>query len=188
MIRMKPLLDSYYAPYEKHTHYWTGFLLLVRCVLYIVFSFDSIGGTKNSLLAIITAFTIIIVIAWLSVKIYTSFYLNVIEALVYLNLIVLSAATSNEVKSSLLVYSLVGKVFVIMIGIIIYQFHLVYIAKSAGWLKLTAKLASFVGTWKKKTAAQDERAPLIPPPDTQTATYSIVVVDLREPILEEFDN
>ena len=24
MIRMKPLLDSYYAPYEKHTHYWTG--------------------------------------------------------------------------------------------------------------------------------------------------------------------
>ena len=57
MIRMKPLLDSYYAPYEKHTRYWTGLLLLVRCALYIIFSFDSIGGTDNSLLAIITTFT-----------------------------------------------------------------------------------------------------------------------------------
>ena len=40
MKRMKPLLDSYYAPYKKNTYYWTGFLLLVRCALYIVFSFN----------------------------------------------------------------------------------------------------------------------------------------------------
>ena len=36
--RLKPLLDSYYAPYNKHTRCWTGFLLLVRCALYIVFT------------------------------------------------------------------------------------------------------------------------------------------------------
>ena len=36
--RLKPLLDSNYAPYNTHTRYWTGFLLLVRCVLYSVFS------------------------------------------------------------------------------------------------------------------------------------------------------
>ena len=98
MIRMKPLLDSYYAPYEKHTRYWTGLLLSVRCALYVIFSFDSIGGTDNSLLAIITTFTALIVIAWFSVKIYKSFYVNAIEALVYLNLIILSAATSNKIK------------------------------------------------------------------------------------------
>ena len=116
MIRMKPLLDSYYAPYERHTCYWTGLLLLVRCALYIVFSIDSIGGTDNSLLAIIKVFTAIIVIAWLSVKIYTSVYANAIEALVYLNLIILSATTSNKLNSPALVYSLVGIVFATMMA------------------------------------------------------------------------
>ena len=29
--RLRPLLESYYGPYEIHTRYWTGFLLLVRC-------------------------------------------------------------------------------------------------------------------------------------------------------------
>ena len=43
--RIKPLLDSYYAPYKIHTRYWTGFLLLVRCILYIVFSVSSAQGS-----------------------------------------------------------------------------------------------------------------------------------------------
>ena len=47
--RLKPLLDSYYAPYKNHTRFWTGFLLLVRCALYIVFSLSS---ASKSLLAI----------------------------------------------------------------------------------------------------------------------------------------
>ena len=64
MKRIKPLLDSYYAPYKKNTRYWTGFLLLVRCVLYIVFSFNSLGGTNKSLLAIIITFTLMEFIFW----------------------------------------------------------------------------------------------------------------------------
>ena len=130
MLKMKPLLDSYYAPYQKHTRYWIGFLLFLHCGLYIVFSFNSIGGSKNSLLAAITtAYTaVIIVIAWLSVKIYKNFYVNVIEATVYLDLIILSAATFNEANSPALVYTLVGFVFTVMIGIIFFQFHLLYLA------------------------------------------------------------
>ena len=57
--RIKPLLESYYAPYKPCTRYWTGFLLLVRCALYIIFSFNSLGGTRNSLLAIILIFTVL---------------------------------------------------------------------------------------------------------------------------------
>ena len=44
--RLKPLLDSYYAPYKNHTRYWTGFLLLVRCALYIVFSVSSASNSR----------------------------------------------------------------------------------------------------------------------------------------------
>ena len=181
MIRMKPLLDSYYAPYEKHTRYWTGLLLLVRCTLYIVFSFDSIGGTDKSLLAIITVYTILIVTAWLSVKIYRSYYVNVIEAFVYTNQIVLAAAASNKANSTALVDTLVGMVFAIMIGIILYHFHLQYIAKSALWLRV---IASLMQVRKKHSAKNNtEKAPLVPSEEKQIVTKS--VVHLRESLLEE---
>ena len=185
MMKMKPLLDSYYAPYQKHTRYWTGLLLLVRCALYIVFSFDSIGGTDNSLLAIIAVFTILIAIAWLSVRVYKSFYVNAIEAVMYLNVIGLAAATSNKANSPSLVYVLVGMAFAIMLGIILHHFHLLYIAKSAVWLKVTTKLASFMQK-NKLAKAKAEQSPLIPPLDTAIVSKS--VVDLREPLLEEIDS
>ena len=181
MIRMKPLLDSYYAPYEKHTRYWTGLLLLVRCALYIIFSFDSIGGTDNSLLAIITTFTAILTIAWFSVKIYKTFYVNAIEALVYLNLIILSAATSIKVNSLGLVYSLIGMVFAIMVGIIYYHFHLLYITKSTLWLKFTSKLTNIRKRLRNVTDA--ERAPLVHPSDARYVTKSVIT--LRESLMEE---
>ena len=85
MMKLKPLLDSYYAPHEKHSRFWPGLLLLVRCALYIVFTSDYIHGSANSLLAISITFTILIVIAWLlswlSVRIYTSFFVSTIEAI-----------------------------------------------------------------------------------------------------------
>ena len=35
--RIKPLLESYHAPYKVKTRFWTGLLLLIRCALYIMF-------------------------------------------------------------------------------------------------------------------------------------------------------
>ena len=184
MLKMKPLLDSYYAPYQKHTRYWTGFLLFLHCGLYTVFSFNSIGGSKNSLLAITTAYTAVIVIAWLSVKIYKNFYVNVIEATVYLDLIILSAATSNESNSPALVYTLVGFVFTVMIGIIFFQFHLLYIAKSTIWLKITSKYKSFKVLIKKQdNMAENERSPLNP---SVTSNDTTTDIKFRESLMEDY--
>ncbi len=142
LIKIKPLLESYYAPYKPHTRYWTGFLLLVRCPLYIIFSFNSVGTKTKSLLAInIAVATLTIVL--LSIKVYTRAYNNVIEALVYLNLIVLSAAALSGVNSPAVVNSLVGIVFSIMVGIIVYHFHIFYFAKL--WQRVLAKLTGGAG-------------------------------------------
>ena len=54
--RLKPLLDSYYAPYKNNARYWTGLLLLVRCALYIIFS---ISGANISLVSITLTFSVI---------------------------------------------------------------------------------------------------------------------------------
>ena len=181
MIRLKPLLDSYYAPHEQNSRFWPGLLLLVRCALYIVFTFDYIYGSNNSLLAINIMFTILIVIAWLlswlSVRIYTSFFVSTIEALVFLNLIVLTVTKLSGADSFELTFSLVGMVFAIMVGIIFYQFYFIYIAKSALWQKFIV----FVHSRMRKVATTEnvgERTPLINEP-TRT------VVDLREPVMDD---
>lgn len=78
VMRVKPLLDSYYAPYKVKTRFWTGFLLLIRCALYIVFSFNSLGGTQYSLLAIIITFSGVGSMTWLMKGIYQHFYMDFI--------------------------------------------------------------------------------------------------------------
>ena len=122
--RLKPLLDSYYAPYNKHTRCLTGFLLLVRCALYLSFSFID---PKTSLFAIIFTFVIIVLaFGLLPGKIYTSSYANIKDSLVYSNLIILSgvilSSAANSSAAPAMVYSLVGMVIVIMMGIIVYTF------------------------------------------------------------------
>jgi hypothetical protein len=184
--RLKPLLDSYYAPYNKHTRYWTGFLLLIRCALYIVFSLDSLGAT-NTDNSIIATFTVIIVIAWLSVKIYKSFYANAIEASVYLNLIILAVFSPSQV----LVHLLVAVVFTTAIGITVYHFYIQYIAKSTLWLKTTAWLVSSVKILKdrgRSDATEPTPLPLLPPTNASShhpiKFVSKTVINLRESLLE----
>ena len=182
--RLRPLLESYYGPYETHTRYWTGFLLLVRCALYIVFSFNSLGGERKSLLAIVIAFTGVTIAAWLSVKIYKRFIVNVIEASIYLNLVVLSAATLAEVNTPALVYSLVGITLATLIGIIMYHFHICYITRTAFWQKIELKVTSHF-----KNKLQEMDVDITAGTDLSSHDPTKLVtkthIDLREPLLDD---
>ena len=174
--RLKPLLDSYYAPYKTHTRYWTGFLLLVRCVLYTAFSFTN---AKLSLLAIIFTFVIIVLaFALLPGRIYTSSYTNIIESLVYSNLILLSgvilSSAANSSAALAMVYLLVGMVFVIMMGIIVYHFRTIYIAHSFV-LRIQAKISKVFHQVKK----EDEQIF-----ENTSKEVSTTVIELCEPLLE----
>ena len=182
--RLKPLLDSYYAPYKTHTRFWTGFLLLVRCALYIVFSYNSLGATSKSLLAINATIAALVITAWLSIVIYKSFVVNAIEGSVYLNLIVLSAAASNGVGSPAVVYSLIGVAFVTMVSIVMYHFHVTYTAKSAMWLNVSTRCLHL----KRKLCGPTAELPPveIPVKGSSQDPHKIItrtVVDLREPLL-----
>ena len=178
--KVKPLLDSYYAPYKKQTRYWTGFLLLVRCVLYIVFSLE--WDTSKSLLAIITVFTGIASLAWLSGRIYTNFYIDIIEASIHLNLIILSSLTLGNINRQALSYTLVGIVFATMIGIILCQFYHLYISKSARWLKIKSKIQQNVQHPKTLTETDTPSANATSenPPKEVSKTF----IELRELLLE----
>ena len=153
LIKIRPLLDSYYAPYTAHTLFWPGFLLLVRCILYTVFSYESTGHTNWSRFTIIVVFAAII--SLFSIKIYEHFHHTAIEIVVYLNLIVLAAVTSNG-ANNLVVNCLIGMVLAITVGIICCQFYVLYISKRKWWLKL------FRVVRRNDSDEVSERSPLIP--------------------------
>ena len=182
--RLRPLLESYYGPYETHTRYWTGFLLLVRCALYIVFSFNSLGGERKSLLAIVIIFTGVTIAPWLKVKIYKKFIVNVIEASIYLNLVVLSAATLADMNSPALVYSLVGVTLATLIGIMVYHFHIRYITRTAFWQRIETKVTShFKNKPKEMDANLTAGTDLSSHDPTKLVTKTHI--DLREPLLDD---
>ena len=147
--RLKPLLDSYYGPYRTHTRYWTGFLLLVRCALYIVFTF---GDINMILFAIIITFSVIVLaFAVIPGRIYTNSFTNIIESLVYSNLIALSAVvyiSFDSYRSAALIYALVGMVFVITISIIVYPFYMHSTSVSLR-LKIRTKISALFHRKKK---------------------------------------
>ena len=182
--RIKPFLEFYYAPYNKHTRHWTGLLLLLRCALYIVFSYNSLEGEKMGLLAIIIAFTGITITAWLSVKIYKRFFVNLIEASVYLNLIMLSSATLAEIHNPALTYSLVGIVLVTMMCIIAYHFHILYIGKTTLWRKASGKLRSLVPQ-KDRGVGDDATVNTGVSSHDPTKIVTQTHIELREPLLEK---
>ena len=180
--RIKPLLDSYYAPYKFHTRYWTGFMLLVRCALYIELF---LGTAKGSLLAISITFTII-GLASGYLRMYTNFYTNIVETFMYLNLVILSTATLADANGPALVNCSVGVTFVIMIGIFVYHFHINYTVSSTLWSKLRAKYRSITnarGVVEEETSAPLMKAACYNPLARQNSvTQSFVSV--REPLLE----
>ena len=185
MRRFWPLLESYYGPYETHTRYWTGFLLLVRCALYIVFSFNSLGGERKSLLAIVIVFTGVTITAWLSVKIYKRFIVNVIEASIYLNLVVLSTATLADMNSPALVYSLVGVTLATLIGIMVYHFHIRYVTRTAFWQRIETKVTSHFKNKLKETDIVDLTAGTGLSSHDPTKLVTKTHIDLREPLLDD---
>ena len=185
--RIKPLLDSYYAPYKKNTRYWTGFLLLVRCVLYIVFSFNSLGGTSKSLPAIIITFTLIELIFWYPKGIYENCYINVIESSVCLNLIILSASAASltDDKARGPIYTLIGIVFITMIGTILYQFHHLYIINTEKWMQIKTKVVDYLKNGRTTTTDSESEMLATGTSTDSVKTVTETVIELREPLLED---
>ena len=51
--RLKPFMDSYYAPYKAKHRYWPGLLLVLRLALLLVFAFNVQEEHSVNLLAIL---------------------------------------------------------------------------------------------------------------------------------------
>ena len=94
MQKLKPLFDAYTGPYKDRHRYWTGLLLLVRIVLFLIFSLNTRGDSNINLLAIIIAVLTLLAYMVLAGGVYRKWSLNVIEYSFFFNLGIFTFATS----------------------------------------------------------------------------------------------
>ena len=114
---VKPFLDAYHAPYtDKHRH-WTGLMLLLRFVLFLI-------SAEANLLAIISITAAMLPII-LGSRVYKTWSLGLLETSFIFNLNILAAATlylrlrgGNQNAAT---FTSIGIAFATFTGIVIYH-------------------------------------------------------------------
>ena len=195
MNRIKPFLDAYYAPYRKDTRYWSGAVLLVRCVL---FALNALGNTSANLLAVTSVTAGLAILAWLHGRLYEKLYNDILEAVFLLNLCIFASATYhvNNIDGSQdeLTYTSVGLAFVIFIFIVLFHIYL-HIHETKVWKKLPKP--AFMDEIMLKHVhqkASDENRAFEEPDDVMSSMHdsdtvqspTTTIVELHEPMLEKY--
>ena len=136
--KLKPLFDAYTGPYKDRHRYWTGLLLLVRTVLFVIFSMNIYGSSEINLLAIVVIVLLLFMHLALAGGVYKSWYLNVIEYSFFLNVGILASATPvAEWGQIAVVYTSVSIAFALFIVIV--AFHTLTTLKSlqlCNWISI----------------------------------------------------
>ena len=140
---IKPFLDAYHAPYTNKHRYWTGIMLLLRFVLFLISAVNALGDPSVNMLAVasITA-AILTVPTILGSRIYKMWSLGVLETSFILNLTILAVATlytrltgGNQNATTL---TSVGIAFATFTGIVIYH-SVLQIKGTRLWRRLCLK-------------------------------------------------
>ena len=123
---VKPFLDAYHAPFTNKHRYWTGLMLLLRFVLYIISAINALGDPSINLLAIGSITTAILTVPTiLGSRIYRTRSLGLLETSFILNLTILAMATlfnrASGGNQNAATFTSVGVAFATFIGIVIYH-------------------------------------------------------------------
>ena len=186
--KIKPFMDAYHAPYKKGTRHWTGFLLLVRCALFLTFALNAFGDENVNLLAITSATVVLLALASLHGGIYESSFVNVLEISFMVNLCLFSAATyhvkqttSQGKQAPWLAYTFVGVAFVAFIVIVLYHVYLIVRKTPRG-----KKLLTFFGKHGEERGFDQSQRSLCKQSDMADQSPTTTFIDIREyePLLD----
>ena len=122
-------LESYHAPYTAKYRYWTGLLLFVRAILYLISVLNFSLDPRVDLMAIIFVVGGLILLKGVTAKrVYKNWPLDVMETAIYFNLVAFSALTwynldfgGNQVAVA---YTSVTIIFILFLSVIAFHvFH-----------------------------------------------------------------
>ena len=183
LIKIKPILDAYYAPFCKNTRYWFGFLLLIRTCLSIAYS--ALSNTEHTTILVIVSSVLsgIIWIPWLQHKIYQKNFVNVLEGSFILNVIIVSIATHHITQGRnnpqlFLYYTSVSIAFIEFLAILV--FHVWHRLNLKWWcVKYCSKYYKHTSSNQYVSQIKDLDKP------GGSASTSVLLLDIREPLLED---
>ena len=187
LIKIKPILDAYYAPFCKNTRYWVGFLLLTRTCLSITYIAIENSMHNTILVIVASVLTGTTLILWLQHKIYQKKFVNVLEGSFITNLIVLSVTTYHVVKRNdvthqfILPYTSIGIAFIEFLAILTFHArHRLNLKQPyAKWNKRrSCKIEGPTSSSQHVAEVKD----LDRPKERVTTT---AMFDIREPLLED---
>ena len=122
---IKPFLDAYHAPYTDKHRYWTGLMLLLRFVLFLISAVNALGDPSVNLLAIASITTVILPTILAGTRIYKTWSLGLLETSFIINLTILAVATLyvrlTRGDQSAATFTSVGIAFATFTGIVIYH-------------------------------------------------------------------
>ena len=118
-------LEPYHAPYTAKYRYWTGLLLSVRVLLYLISVLNFSLDPHVDLMAVIFVVGSLILLKGVTAKrVYKNWPLDVMETSIYFNLVAFSALTwynldfgGNQVAVA---YTSVMIIFVLLLGVMHY--------------------------------------------------------------------
>ena len=178
--RIVPFLDAYHAPYTDKHRYWTGLMLLVRCILFLVFAVNALGDPSVNLLAIGSVTAVLpIIYVLLGKRIYKTWFLNVLELSFVVNLCILSLATlyvhATGGNQNAVTFISISIAFTTFIGIVTY--HLVQQIKHAPkvWRKVFPKNDAY----ERVPQTVEGTAPPSPP-DPSYGCRTVTHINFRE--------
>ena len=93
VARLLPLFDAYTAPYKFQYQFWTGFVLLMRVLLFLVFALNYSDQPSLNLMVTVVVTFFVFMLAWNLGGIYKNQVLNTLESSFLLNLGVVSVST-----------------------------------------------------------------------------------------------
>ena len=135
--KLRHLLEPYHAPYTAEHRYWTGLLLLVRILLYLISFINFSLDPRVELMAIIfTVGGIILLKGVIAKRVYKNWPLDVMETAIYFNLVAFSALTWYNLdlggNQAAVAYTSVMIIFILLMAVIV--FHVLRYTRLYKWL------------------------------------------------------
>ena len=136
--KLNAFITAYHVPYNRKYRYWTGLLLLVRVVLYITSAVTVSANPQTiALLTSILVGGLLVFQVFGSIRLYNNSLVNVIDTVVYCNLLALAMFTLYDfnvdiTKQTAVIYVSTLVTFLSLIGVIAYHVLLLIKKKKEG--------------------------------------------------------
>ena len=128
--KLNAFIAVYHVPYNSKYRYWTGLLLLVRVILYITASVTVSANPQVSLLATnILVGSLFLLKSIINLKVYKKSITDIVEAIVYFNLLALGTFSLYDFKADLkkqtaVAYTSTIITLFLLVGVIAYHVYL----------------------------------------------------------------